>query len=703
MLSASRARHSSAQQYANLLKPIQLANGITLPNRVLMGSMHTGLEEVRDKPYTRMAKYFAERAKGGTGLIVTGGVAPNYEGRTFPLSADLKYRSQAKLYREVTDAVHSEGGKICMQILHTGRYAYSPIQMAPSAIRSPISKSPLKPMAMPGFMINKTIRDFARCAALAHEAGFDGVEIMGSEGYLLNEFLVTHTNKRTDKYGGTFENRMRFPLEVLEGVRKAVPKDFIILFRVSMLDLVPNGSTKEEVFQFAERVSQHADIITTGIGWHEARVPTIATSVPRAAYTWVTKRVRDHLRSKGIETPLVTTNRINDPSVAEKTLADGHADIVSMARPLLADPYFVQKVREGRPEEINVCIGCNQACLDHVFTMKTSSCLVNPLACHETLREVTPAKAPKRVAVVGAGPGGLWCSFKLAERGHSVTLFEKSGEVGGQFNIAKRIPGKEEFYSSIRYWNTMLEKHKASIDLKLNTEATVEALAGFDEVVVATGCMPRPKRDKDIAGVEKAQNVTTYLDVITGKTTIAPDAKVLIIGAGGIGHDTAVFLTHKHNQSISDYCKTWGIDETMGTPGFLKKGDPSAASDGSRREITMLQRTGGKMGAKLGPTTGWIHRTALKHHKVGQVTGVSYEKVTDSELTVADAKSGKSKQLPFTTLVLCHGQVSVDNLVAPLKERLGDAKVHVIGGAKNPSELDAKRAILEGHTVAINM
>eukprot|EP00744_Colponema_vietnamica_P007061 GILI01010198.1.p1 GENE.GILI01010198.1~~GILI01010198.1.p1 ORF type:complete len:664 (+),score=153.99 GILI01010198.1:41-1993(+) len=650
-----------------------------------------------------MAKYFADRAKGGVALIVTGGVAPNLEGRVQLFGGDLKSRGQAQKYKEVTDAVHAEGGRICMQILHTGRYAYSPIQVAPSAIPSPISKSPIKPMAMPKFMIRKTIRDFVRCATLAKEAGFDGVEIMGSEGYLLNEFLVTHTNKRTDQYGGSFENRMRFPLEVLEAVRKAVPKDFIILFRVSMLDLVPNGQTKEEVFQFAERVAQHADIITTGIGWHEARIPTIATSVPRAAYTWVTRGVRDHLLSKGITTPLVTTNRINDPTVAEKALQDGHADMVSMARPFLADPDFVQKAKDGKADQINMCIGCNQACLDHVFKGKISSCLVNPMACHETTRALKPATAPKKVAVIGAGPGGLWCAFKLAERGHQVTLFEKSGEIGGQFNIAKRIPGKEEFYSSIKYWTKMLDTHRDNLTLKLNTTATVETLDGFDEVVVATGCMPRPKRNSDIDGVEGAQNVATYLDVITGKTKIDPNANVVIIGAGGIGHDTAVFLTHKHNQTIQEYCKTWGIDETLTTPGFTKKPDPTASGDGSHRKIVMLQRTEGKMGAKLGATTGWIHRNALKLHKVGQMTGVKYDKVSDTELIVTQAKSGKSSTLPFTTLVLCHGQVSVNNLVKPLQEKFGEGKVHVIGGAKNPSELDAKRAILEGHLVAQKM
>ena len=692
---AAGAPSSGATQYPHMLAPLDLGF-TTLKNRVIMGSMHTGLEEQKVDPHEKMAAYFAERAKGGVGLIVTGGVAPNWEGKVFPLAGKLTKQSEAEGYRMVTQAVHKEGGKIAMQILHSGRYAYSPIAVAPSSIASPIWKfNPLKPIGMPQFVINKTVRDYARCAVLAREAGFDGVEVMGSEGYLLNEFLVTHTNKRTDKYGGSFENRMRFPLEVLDGVRKAVGKDFLIIYRLSMLDLVPNGSTREEVFQFAEEVSKRADIISTGIGWHEARIPTIVTSVPRANYTWVTKKTRDHLRSKGINTPLITTNRINHPSVAESVLRDGHADLISMARPFLSDPHFVNKAAEGRANEINVCIGCNQACLDHTFNMKLTSCLLNPMACHETTRTPTPTTSPKKVAIVGAGPGGLQCAITLAQRGHSVTLFDQSDVVGGQFNIAKRIPGKEEFESAITYWKAMLEKHKDKIDLKLNTKCTPESLldAKFDHVVVATGCGPRAKNDKDIKGIVADANVVSYRDVILGNAKVGK--KVVVVGAGGIGFDVSVFLTHKPNQTIDEFCKSWGVDTDYNTPGFLVKPDKPIVE----REVTMMQRKPTKMGANLGATSGWVHRLSTKHYNVKQVVGASYNSVDGTALHAT--VKGKDVTFPYDTVVLCHGQVSNRSLHEPLKAKMGEKNVHLIGGAKEASELDAKRAILQGHTVAL--
>ncbi|CUG93339.1 FAD FMN-binding pyridine nucleotide-disulphide oxidoreductase, putative [Bodo saltans] len=568
------------------------------------------------------------------------------------MAAKLTTRSEAKKLRPVTDAVHSEGGKILMQILHAGRYSYSPIAVAPSSIASPIWMfDPARPIGMPSWWVKKTINDFALCCSLAQEAGFDGVEIMGSEGYLINQFIVSHTNKRNDIWGGSFENRCRFPLEVIKACRKAGGPDFMLMYRLSMLDLIPNGSARDEVYKLAEEVCDAGvDIINTGIGWHEARIPTIATSVPRASFTWVTKKCREHLHSKGYKVPLVTTNRINTPSVAEEILKDGDADLISMARPLLADPEFVAKTRSGNASKINICIGCNQACLDHTFSMKIASCLVNPVACHETKLTPVASAAPKNIAVVGAGPAG--CAFALcaAECGHNVTLFERN-KIGGQFNVAKKIPGKEEFQSSIDYWQ-----------LSLTTN-------------------PRIK---------------SYLDVILGKKV--PGRRVAVIGAGGIGFDVSVFLTHStppadRHEAFKEFAKEWGVDTTLTSRGFLTKAEPSA----SKHDVFLFQRKKGKVGAKLGATTGWIHRLALRHHDVKQFAGVEYKSFNNNEFVYV--KDGVTQQLQVDSIVLCHGQKSIKDFVVKRNE----GTVHYIGGCKDPSELDAKKAILDGHTLALKL
>eukprot|EP00672_Neobodo_designis_P017815 CAMPEP_0174842050 /NCGR_PEP_ID=MMETSP1114-20130205/9676_1 /TAXON_ID=312471 /ORGANISM="Neobodo designis, Strain CCAP 1951/1" /LENGTH=689 /DNA_ID=CAMNT_0016076247 /DNA_START=41 /DNA_END=2110 /DNA_ORIENTATION=+ len=686
--------------YTNFLKPLDLGF-TTLKNRVVMGSMHTGLEEAEDDPYGRMAAFFRARAEGGVGLIVTGGIAPNWEGKVWPGAAKMTTRAEAAKYKPVTDAVHQAGGKIMMQILHSGRYAYSPLAVAPSSIASPIWKfNPIKPIGMPQFWIRKTVNDFANCAVMAREAGFDGVEIMGSEGYLLNEFLVTHTNKRKDKYGGDYENRMRFPLEVLEATRKAVGKDFIIMYRVSMLDLVPNGSTKEEIHTFAERVARGgADIINTGIGWHEARVPTIATSVPRAAFTWVTRDTRKYLRSKGLDIPLVTTNRINTPDVAEKIIADGDADLVSMARPLLADPDFVKKAEEGRGKEINVCIGCNQACLDHTFTMRMSSCLVNPAACHETTHKLTPAKKPMHYVCVGAGPAGVSFAITMAQRGHRVTLFDKSDRVGGQFNIAKRIPGKDEFESSIVYWETMLEKYQDRITVKLNTEFSINSLREFGEipdgVVLACGACPKPANDKVMNGIRGNAHVVNYLDVILGRKPVGD--KVIVVGAGGIGFDVAEFLVADAATDMPAFSKEWGIDMERKTGGGLA----APVTPPAKRKVVMMQRKKSRFGKGLGPTTGWIHRAALRKHNVTQIGNVRYNHADKGSINYnIDAKQYTEEA---DTIVLCHGQDPVGlEFFDPIK-KFGVLDVRLIGGCRKVSELDAKRAVKDGYEAAMSI
>jgi 2,4-dienoyl-CoA reductase (NADPH2) len=642
-----------------------------------MGSMHTGLEETRNG-YQKMAAFFAERARGGVGLIVTGGVAPNWEGWVKPFAAKLTSSSTAKKHKIVADAVHTEGGKIAMQILHAGRYAYHPLSVAPSAIQSPIT--PFKPRALSERGVLRTINDYANCAALAREAGYDGVEIMGSEGYLINQFIVSHTNRRTDDWGGSYENRIRFAVETVRKTREKVGKDFIIIYRLSMIDLIEQGSTWEEVVYLAKEIEKAgATIINTGIGWHEARIPTIATSVPRAAFTWVTYKLKGE-----VSIPLCTSNRINMPDVAERVLSFGHADLVSMARPFLADADLVNKAAEGREDEINTCIACNQACLDHTFKNKVASCLVNPRACHETEMIVRPVTVSKNLAVVGAGPAGLAFSINAAKRGHKVTLFEAGAEVGGQFNLAKQIPGKEEFHETIRYYKRQLELHNVTV--KLNHHVGFDDLKdGYDEVVVASGISPRKV---NIPGIEHPK-VMGYLDVLKLHKTVGK--KVAIIGAGGIGFDVAEYLTNEGESPtlhLQVWMKEWGVDPHHdvrgGIAGIMPQPEPSP------REVYMFQRTKGKVGAGLGKTTGWIHRSSLKMKKVKMVDGVQYTGIDDAGLHYID-KNEQPQLAEVDSIILCAGQEPLRELAFQLQE--AGIKVHVIGGAYKAEELDAKRAI----------
>ncbi|MEZ7901813.1 MAG: 2,4-dienoyl-CoA reductase (NADPH2) [Flavobacteriales bacterium] len=665
----------SSSKYPHLLQPLNLGF-TTLKNRVIMGSMHTGLEEEKNG-YDRMAAYFAERAKGQVGLIVTGGIAPNRQGWTAPFTSKITNKREANRHKKITKAVHENDGKICMQILHSGRYGYHPFAVAPSAIKSPIS--PFKPWALSKMGVNRTIRHFVRAAKLAQHAKYDGVEIMGSEGYLINEFVSAKTNKRTDKWGGEFENRIQFPLNIIRRTREAVGESFILIFRLSMLDLVEEGNTWEETVHFAKEIEKAgATIINTGIGWHEARVPTIATMVPRAGFSWVTEKMM-----KEIKIPLITTNRINSPEKAEEILAKGHAHMVSMARPFLADPEIIKKAIEGREEEINTCIGCNQACLDHVFKQKTASCLVNPRACHETILNYTPTPAPKTIAVIGAGPAGLAAATVTAKRGHKVTLFETHTEIGGQFNIAKLIPGKEEFYETLRYFANEIKIH--GVELKLNTKATATELKQFDEVIIATGIKPRQIKLKGIDN----ENVLDYEDVLKlGKPV---GKKVAIIGAGGIGFDVAEFLSHEGESPSLDtnlFLKEWGIDGTNSVRGGLLKPNPHP----SPREITMLQRSDSKIGKDLGKTTGWIHRQSLKMKKVTMLNGVSYDKIDEKGIHITINE--KKQLIEADTIVVCAGQVSV-NLLHEELIKLGKTP-HLIGGGKNAKKIDAQRAIREG-------
>lgn len=673
-------------KYPHLLSPLDL--GFTsLPNRVLMGSMHTGLEETRNG-FERMAAYFAERARGGAGLIVTGGIAPNRQGWVAPFAAKLTTVQEAKKHRTVTQAVHAEGGKICMQILHAGRYGYHPLAVAPSAIQSPIS--PFKPWELTGRGIRNTIDDFVECAALAREAGYDGVEVMGSEGYLINQFIVSKTNKRTDEWGGHFESRIRFPLEIVRRIREKTGPDFILIYRLSMLDLVEDGNTWEEVEFLAREIEKAgATMINTGIGWHEARVPTIATMVPRAGFAWVTKRLMGK-----VNIPLITTNRINMPEVAEQVLAEGCADMVSMARPFLADPDFVKKTREGREDEINTCIACNQACLDHTFQRKIASCLVNPRACHETELNFSPTKNKKKIAVVGAGPAGLSAATTAAQRGHEVHLFEAGSEIGGQFNLAKRIPGKEEFYETLRYFRRQIEL--TGVHLHLNTLATAEMLAGqsFQDVIIATGVTARQ------AGIEGETHpkVLTYTDVLLKKKPVGKS--VAIVGAGGIGFDVAEYLSHEalpsSNSSIlPSFTRQWGVDMDYRHRGAITTPEPEPAA----REIWLLKRSKGKHGAGLGKTTGWIHRSSLKMKNVKMLAEVQYLKIDDEGLHILH--EGKTKVLNVDHVVICAGQNSQRNLAGPLEEK--SLSVHLIGGANVAAELDAKRAIEEGARLAARL
>ena len=671
--------------YPHLLAPLDLGF-TTLKNRVLMGSMHVGLEEAKDG-FNRMAAFYAERARGGVALMVTGGIAPNDDGRPYPGGARLATLEEAEQHKVVTQAVHDAGGKIALQILHFGRYAYHPGLVGPSPIKAPIA--PMAPRELTTDEVKRTIDDFANCAKMAQVAGYDGVEVMGSEGYLINEFIASRTNQRTDEYGGSYANRMRFPVEIVRKVREAVGPNFIVIYRLSMLDLVDGGSSFDEVVELAQAVeAAGATIINTGIGWHEARIPTIATSVPRAAFAWVTEKLKGK-----VKLPLITTNRINTPEVGEAILSKGQADMVSMARPLLADPDFVNKAAAGKADEINTCIGCNQACLDHTFSGKITSCLVNPRACHETILKIEPLastqSAKKRIAVVGAGPAGLAFATTAAQRGHDVTLFDGASEIGGQFNIAKQIPGKEEFYETLRYFGKQIEL--TGVALKLNTRVGVDELAagGFDEVVLATGVAPRTP---DIDGVDHPK-VLSYLDVLRDKKPVG--ARVAVIGAGGIGFDVSEFLMHEGVSPSIDaekFYAEWGIDTSYAERGGIKQPHLEKAP----RQVYLLQRKTSKVGDGLGKTTGWIHRTSLKNRNVEMIAGATYRKIDDAGLHITVGT--QELVLPVDNVVLCAGQEPFRALQAGLEAK--GCKVHLIGGADVAAELDAKRAIKQGTELA---
>ncbi len=672
--------------YPHLLAPLDLGH-VTLPNRVLMGSMHTGLEETGD--WSRVARFYADRAAGGAGLIVTGGMAPNAEGGVFPGAAGLFTDQDIANHQRVTGAVHDAGGMIAMQILHAGRYAYSPKCVAPSAVKSPIS--PFAPAELDEDGIEKQIADIATAAARAREAGYDGVEVMGSEGYFLNQFLVTHTNKREDRWGGSYENRMRLPLEVVRRVREAVGEDFIVIYRLSMIDLVPNGSSWDEVVTLAKAVeAAGASIINTGIGWHEARIPTIATSVPRKGWAWVTGKLMGE-----VSIPVITSNRINTPEVGEEIVAEGVADMVSMARPFLADADFVVKAASGRAREIAPCIACNQACLDHTFGGKLTSCLVNPRACHEAEVEIAPASAVKTVAIVGAGPAGLSTAITAAERGHSVTLFDKADRIGGQLNMARVIPGKEEFHGLVDWYAQMLEVR--GVSLRLGAEVAAEDLTGFDEVIVATGVLPR---DPEIPG-QDGPNVVSYIDVLRGGAEVG--SRVAIIGAGGIGFDVAEYLAHQGDSPTEDVAlwqAEWGVSDPEAHRGGLAPEGPKPVPPA--REITLLQRKAEKLGKRLGKTTGWIHRASLQMKSVKMVGGVNYERIDDSGLHVSTGEARENPSLiEADTIVMCAGQVPLRSLADDLAKR--GITAHVIGGADVASELDAKRAIDQGTRLAATL
>ena len=671
----------SPVRYPNLFAPLDLGF-TTLPNRILMGSMHTGLED-RARDFDKLAAYFAERARGGVGLMVTGGFAPDIAGWLTPFASRLSMPWQVAPHRKVTRAVHAEGGRICLQILHAGRYAYHPLSVAPSRIKSPIT--PFTPRALSARGVERTIAAFVNCARKAQDAGYDGVEVMGSEGYLINQFLVERTNQRTDEWGGSLDNRQRFAVEIVRRMRAAAGRDFIIIYRLSMLDLVERGQAWDEIVTLARKVeAAGATLLNTGIGWHEARVPTIVTSVPRAGFSWVTRRMKSEV---GI--PLVTTNRINMPAVAERVLADGDADMVSMARPLLADPDWVRKAREDRATDINTCIACNQACLDHVFENKRASCLVNPRACHETELVIRPAATRKRIAVVGAGPAGLACATTLAERGHAVVLFEQADEIGGQFNMAKCIPGKEEFAETLRYYARRITE--LGIDLRLGTRATPVLLQGFDDVVLATGVTPRDVR---IPGAERPE-VLSYVDVLKRGAPVG--RRVAIIGAGGIGFDVAEFLVESAPSPTTDvarWAREWGVDMSLDARAGLVRPAPEPPE----RQIWLLQRTPGKPGKRLNKTTGWVHRATLAAKRVTMLGGVAYERIDDDGLHIR--VGGESRVLEVDTIVLCAGQEPDRALLAEVTDA---GRTHLIGGADVAAELDAKRAIAQGTRLAASL
>ena len=679
---------STESLFPHLLSPLDLGF-TTLRNRVLMGSMHTGLEDHK-KDFPKLAAYFAERAAGEVGLMVTGGIAPGLRGSLMPSPSGLFNRLQVPRHKLVTSAVHAADGKICMQILHGGRYSYHPLSVAPSAIQSPIT--PFKPKALTSKGVEKQIQNFVRATRLAIDAGYDGIEIMGSEGYFINEFTTSHVNKRTDKWGGSTRNRYRIAEEILTRCREAAGKEFIIIYRLSMLDLLPDGNSWDEVVEQAKMAeASGATLLNTGIGWHEARIPTIATMVPRGAFSWVTARMRPE-----VDIPVITTNRINTPQVAEDILARGDADMVSMARPLLADAEFVKKVRQGRPDEINICIACNQACLDHTFSGKPCSCLVNPRACRETELNYLPAENIKAIAVVGAGPAGLAFATVAAQRGHRVSLFDQSDEIGGQFNMAKKIPGKEEFSASLDYFRGELERK--DVDLQLNTRISAEDLAGYDEVILATGVYPRKI---ELPGIDHGK-VVSYIDVLNNKVKIG--RSVAIIGAGGIGFDVAEFLSHSDDHHpdpsvdpLEAFTKEWGIDRSLKARGGVEGIEAQAPE--SAREIWLLQRRAGKPGKTLGKTTGWIHRLSLRHRGVHMMGNVNYERIDDQGLHISI--DGEQQLLKVDHIVVCAGQVSNRDLVETLGGR--GLSVHIIGGAQKAAELDAKYAIREGSELAARL
>jgi 2,4-dienoyl-CoA reductase (NADPH2) len=672
-----------SEHFPHLLAPLDLGF-VKLKNRVLMGSMHTGLED-RARDYPRLAAYFAERAAGGVGLIVTGGMAPTIRGWLAPFASSMIYPWQVRHHRQVTSAVHRENGRICMQILHAGRYGYHPLSVAPSAIQSPIT--PFKPRKLSNRGVKREIRGFVRAAKLAKKAGYDGVEVMGSEGYFINEFTTPRVNKRSDDWGGETDKRYRIAVEIVSRIRKAVGENFIIIYRLSMLDLVPDGNDWNEIVAQAKAIEQAgATIINTGIGWHEARIPTIATMVPRGGFSWVTRQLKGKV---GI--PLVTTNRINTAEVADRILKEGDADMVSMARPLLADADFVNKAAEGRADEINICIACNQACLDHTFSRQTASCLLNPRACHETELNYFPASDPKSLAVVGAGPAGLAFATVAAQRGHKVTLYESADRIGGQFNMAKRIPGKEEFYESLKYYSRQLELK--GVDVKLGIQADAEVLTGFDEVILATGVLPHTP---DIDGIDH-EKVLSYIDVLRGNAEVGK--KVAVIGAGGIGFDVSEFLGHeRHNgpdyPTPEGFARQWGIDMSLQARGGVK--GVAAAPDPLAREIWLLQRKATKPGKGLGKTTGWVHRMSLRKRGVKMLAGVQYQRIDEFGLHIRH--DGQDKLLEVDNIIICAGQLPRRELQKPLES--SGIRVHLIGGADVAAELDAKRAIKQGSELA---